>query len=37
MGALLKQVYERQLDGEVQTLDDALAAARQLVAESARG
>lgn len=32
MGDLLKQVYERQLDGEVQTLDEALAEARRLVA-----
>ncbi len=31
MGALLKQVYERQLDGAVATLDDALNAARDLL------
>jgi tRNA nucleotidyltransferase (CCA-adding enzyme) len=28
MGALLKDVYERQLDGEVTTLDEAIAVAR---------
>jgi tRNA nucleotidyltransferase (CCA-adding enzyme) len=31
MGEILKAVYERQLDGEVRNLDDALAAARQLL------
>jgi tRNA nucleotidyltransferase (CCA-adding enzyme) len=31
MGELLKQVYERQLDGDVQTLDDALGEARRLL------
>jgi tRNA nucleotidyltransferase (CCA-adding enzyme) len=31
MGAILRAVYEQQLDGEVATLDDALAAARPLV------
>ena len=36
MGELLKQVYERQLDGDVQTLDDALAEARRLIAAQAR-
>jgi tRNA nucleotidyltransferase (CCA-adding enzyme) len=30
VGAILKQVYERQLDGEVQTVDDAIEAARAL-------
>jgi tRNA nucleotidyltransferase (CCA-adding enzyme) len=30
MGELLRQVYERQLDGEVRTLDDAQALARHL-------
>ncbi|HKP11527.1 MAG TPA: polynucleotide adenylyltransferase, partial [Blastocatellia bacterium] len=34
MGELLRQVYERQLDGEVRTLDDAQAAARRLLASS---
>ena len=29
MGVILKAVYERQLDGAVATLDDAIAAARQ--------
>ena len=28
MGVLLKQIYERQLDGEVTTVDEAIAAAR---------
>lgn len=32
MGRILKAVYELQLDGRVTTLDDALAAARQLLA-----
>lgn len=32
MGALLKAVYERQLDGEITSLDEAIAAARVLVA-----
>jgi tRNA nucleotidyltransferase (CCA-adding enzyme) len=31
VGEVLKAVYERQLDGEVQTLDAALAAARRLI------
>ncbi len=31
MGALLKQIYERQLDGEVTTLDEAVQAARTLL------
>jgi tRNA nucleotidyltransferase (CCA-adding enzyme) len=31
MGELLRQVYERQLDGEVRTLDEARAAARHLL------
>ncbi len=34
MGAILKDIYERQLDGDVQTLDDALALARQQLAGS---
>jgi tRNA nucleotidyltransferase (CCA-adding enzyme) len=32
MGALLKEVYERQLDGEITTLDEAIAAARARLA-----
>jgi tRNA nucleotidyltransferase (CCA-adding enzyme) len=32
VGTILTAVYERQLDGEVTTLDEALAVARQLVA-----
>jgi tRNA nucleotidyltransferase (CCA-adding enzyme) len=31
MGELLRQVYEKQLDGEVQSLDDAIAEARRLL------
>jgi tRNA nucleotidyltransferase (CCA-adding enzyme) len=31
MGEILKAVYERQLDGEIATLDDALAVARTLI------
>ena len=31
LGVLLKEIYERQLDGEIQTLDEAIAAARQRV------
>jgi tRNA nucleotidyltransferase (CCA-adding enzyme) len=31
MGALLKQIYERQLDGDIRTLDDGLAFARALM------
>jgi tRNA nucleotidyltransferase (CCA-adding enzyme) len=31
MGRLLKEIYERQLDGRVTTLDDGLAAARELL------
>jgi tRNA nucleotidyltransferase (CCA-adding enzyme) len=35
VGRLLKQVYERQLDGRVTTLDEAVAAAREMIAEPA--
>jgi tRNA nucleotidyltransferase (CCA-adding enzyme) len=31
MGEILRAVYERQLDGEIATLDDACDAARQLI------
>ena len=31
MGAVLRQVYERQLDGRVTSLDEAIAAARELL------
>ena len=34
VGEVLKAVYERQLDGEVQTLDAALTAARRLIGTS---
>jgi tRNA nucleotidyltransferase (CCA-adding enzyme) len=32
MGELLKQIYEKQLDGEVTSRDEGLALARQLIA-----
>ena len=32
MGGLLKAVYERQLDGEITSLDEAMAAAKVLIA-----
>jgi hypothetical protein len=31
---LLKQVYERQLDGEIQTLDEAIGAAQRLILQA---
>jgi tRNA nucleotidyltransferase (CCA-adding enzyme) len=34
VGRILKQVYERQLDGEIVTLDEAVTAARALVTET---
>jgi tRNA nucleotidyltransferase (CCA-adding enzyme) len=34
VGEILQAVYEMQLDGEVQSLDEAVAAARQLLAEA---
>jgi len=34
MGELLRQVYEQQLDGRVTTLDDGLAAAREILASA---
>jgi tRNA nucleotidyltransferase (CCA-adding enzyme) len=34
VGAILKDIYERQLDGEIQTLDEAIAIAKgQLAAK----
>jgi tRNA nucleotidyltransferase (CCA-adding enzyme) len=30
MGEILREVYERQLDGEITSLDEALAAARRI-------
>jgi tRNA nucleotidyltransferase (CCA-adding enzyme) len=36
LGVILKDIYERQLDGEIQTLDDAIASAKQLLAASPR-
>ena len=37
VGQVLKQVYERQLDGEVQSLDAALAVAKRLLADNDSG
>ena len=37
VGAVLRQVYERQLDGDVTTVEEATAAARTLLAEEAAG
>ena len=37
MGAILREVYERQLDGEVTTIDQALAAARRIMATTDGG
>ncbi len=31
VGRILKRVYERQMDGEVTTVDDAIAAARDIL------
>jgi hypothetical protein len=31
VGVILKQVYERQLDGEVSTVDEAIDEARRLL------
>jgi hypothetical protein len=31
MGAILRDLYERQLDGQIRTLDDGLAAAREII------
>ena len=33
LGAILKEIYERQLDGRVTTLEDGIAAAREIIAE----
>ena len=35
MGEILQQVYEQQLDGRVVTIDDAIAAARDILAAGA--
>ena len=37
MGDIIKAVYELQLDGRVQTLDDAIAEARALLQDGAEG
>ncbi len=31
LGAILKEIYERQLDGEIKTLDEGIACARRLI------
>jgi hypothetical protein len=31
MGVLLKQIYERQLDGEISTTEEGIQAARDLI------
>ena len=36
VGTILKQIYERQLDGEIVTLDDGLALARELLPSGSR-
>jgi hypothetical protein len=33
MGEVLKRVYERQLDGDITTVDRAIAAAREILGE----
>jgi tRNA nucleotidyltransferase (CCA-adding enzyme) len=37
MGALLKQVYEKQLDGEIKTIEEAITLASQLLGSRRRG
>lgn len=34
IGQIMRAVYERQLDGEVTTIDDAIAAARQMIGQN---
>jgi hypothetical protein len=34
MGRLLKQIYERQLDGAIATLEDGVDLARQMLGKS---
>ncbi len=36
MGALLKQVYERQLDGEIKTTEEGIALAARILSMSQR-
>jgi hypothetical protein len=36
MGALLDEIYERQLDGQVRTTEEGIALARRLLDERAR-
>jgi len=37
MGALLKQIYERQLDGEITTTEEGITLASQILSDSQRG
>jgi tRNA nucleotidyltransferase (CCA-adding enzyme) len=37
IGEILKQIYERQLDGEIQTVEDGIEAAKEIVAEEVGG
>jgi hypothetical protein len=34
MGALLKQIYEKQLDGEIRTTEEGIALAAQMLRSS---
>jgi hypothetical protein len=35
MGALLREIYEQQLDGRLQTVDEGIALARELLRRNA--
>jgi tRNA nucleotidyltransferase (CCA-adding enzyme) len=37
MGEILRQIYERQLDGRIATLEDGLDAAREIIGARAKG
>jgi hypothetical protein len=37
MGALLKQIYEKQLDGEIKTTEDGIVLASQMLESRRRG
>ena len=37
VGEVLRQIYEQQLDGRVQTLDDGLSLAREIIGAAAPG
>jgi hypothetical protein len=36
MGTILRQVYERQLDGRVMSVEEGLAAAREILSDNSR-